>query len=499
MEYTSIKCLHPKRITNRWTGKEVLVECGKCEACLTKKNVARKTRCQLESMSHKYHYFVTLTYRRKFRPLIRIVHKTDLTYDVYRFRQNESFYNKTTHQYDYHAVFTDEYLGEVTFPNVLAKSQLSKKVRISGNLFPSLSKRDGQLFIKRLRKYYPNEKIRYFMVGEYGPVHFAPHIHLSLWFETEQTAKTIHEAIRACWPFGRIDSQVSNGKSTSYVSGYLNSNNYLPRIYKIQGTSPFQSHSFYLGESVFQDENKKLSQTDYLGFAERRICRNGFNTKVSLWRSLTSRYFPKCKGYVRKSEYERVFAARTYAAIRDWTQETCPLYQARFITDYVIYHDFYHEVPALNDLLQYFRVNCGYYQRDFNTQEMRYLTPHIDDWDKFERSVYMQLRFSKFFLSVICNGDDTFENVRDRVRFVDEFYKTIEYDNLKKQIKVKCQISKTSRHADEDISFLYHNTLIVDDLINSDSFLRYSQLSKERFENYVKHKELNDRNKIFNY
>lgn len=49
----------------------------------------------------------------------------------------------------------------------------------SGEAFTSysLDKRDCQLFMKRLRKAFPNDHIRYFMSGEYGPSTHRPHYH----------------------------------------------------------------------------------------------------------------------------------------------------------------------------------------------------------------------------------------------------------------------------------------------------------------------------------
>lgn len=44
----------------------------------------------------------------------------------------------------------------------------------------SLSKRDLQLFFKRLRKAFPENRIRYFGCGEYGPRTFRPHYHVIL-------------------------------------------------------------------------------------------------------------------------------------------------------------------------------------------------------------------------------------------------------------------------------------------------------------------------------
>lgn len=43
--------------------------------------------------------------------------------------------------------------------------------------YPTLSKRDTQLFWKRLRKHFSDRRIRYFIAGEYGPRTHRPHYH----------------------------------------------------------------------------------------------------------------------------------------------------------------------------------------------------------------------------------------------------------------------------------------------------------------------------------
>lgn len=47
-----------------------------------------------------------------------------------------------------------------------------------GSVFPTLSKRDLQLFIKRLRKSLGDRKIKYYACGEYGDLSERPHYHL---------------------------------------------------------------------------------------------------------------------------------------------------------------------------------------------------------------------------------------------------------------------------------------------------------------------------------
>lgn len=47
----------------------------------------------------------------------------------------------------------------------------------NGRKYPTLCKRDLQLFWKRLRKAFPTRKIRYYIAGEYGPKTHRPHYH----------------------------------------------------------------------------------------------------------------------------------------------------------------------------------------------------------------------------------------------------------------------------------------------------------------------------------
>ena len=373
-----------------------------------------------------------------------------------------------------------------------------KKCNISSNpnYFPVLDYRDVQLFLKRLRKKINNEKIRYFYCGEMGPVHFRPHFHLLLWFEEEQTQQTIIQDVRSSWPFGRVDVSLSKGKSISYVASYVNSNSYLPELFRLRQTSPKSNHSWYLGDEVFTSETKITEESDIKRLASRRIVRDGLNSEYTLWRSLKTRLAPKCKGYNSKSEYERVLSYSAYAKLRDWTQEISPLRQARFICDYVELFDFYSPDEGFNELLQYFRSGQNYYSPD-KSGKIHYIKPWLADYDKFERSVYKELLLSRSFLRDFCNGDDSFDSVLKHVRLIDNFYKTLDYENLHQQLEI---IENTSTMPDAPPSkFFYHNLFEVEELIELPEFKRFTSSRKDMYHNYMKHKELNDKNKIYCY
>lgn len=483
-EYPYIKCLNPRRITNIWTGDDVVVECGKCEHCILKKSLARTIRVKLESAVHKYFYFVTTTFDNDNLPCARLVQVPEKSNII----DSEECYDVVRES-------DGIVLGQVMYKDNITKNNLIKKFNAGHNRVPILDSSYPIKFLKRLRKRIKNEKIRTFYCGEYGPVHFRPHYHFAIWFDQEETLANIRQAISESWTFGIVDSSLASGKAASYIASYLNCTCYLPKVLTLPSTSPFSNHSWYLGEQLFACSPQEIQEGNFKDIIERRICFNGLNTEVILWRSFKGRLFPKLKGYAGQSEYVRVLSYSAYAIIRNWTQENRPINQARFITDYVRFSDFYHPDTLINDLLQLFRYGLNYYETDSNGQASLVI-PALIDYDKFERNIYSHILKSRYFLKTFCNGHDDFNSVRKHLRIIDDFYKFIDSDNLKKQFDVERKICKDK---DADMSLFFHNTLVIDKLKESRFFQSHSSLMKNRYSSYMKHKELNDKNKIFNY
>lgn len=479
MSYSFVKCLNPRHITNRYTCEEILIECGKCEACLMKKSLASVTRCKLESSSHRFTYFATLTYANEHLPLVQLVEcDKDSDFDKYDVIEDDG-----------------TILGTVTFTNYSDKMMLLKKCKTSHNRLPYLRRKDCQLFVKRLRKYlnkFTNEKIRVFYCGEYGPVHFRPHFHLLLWFESEKISEVISEAVHSCWSYGRVDCQISSGKSSSYVASYLNGNCYLPKVFRLAGTKPFSNHSIYLGEQIFQTAVEEFKQDEFERIAKKRFYGAGINTDCILWRSLKARLLPKCQGFNQKCEQERILSYQSYSIACRWFGETRLNILAQLITDYIKDNDFYHPIDEVTEFLQHIRYNQSYYAK-LGNDTFKKIYPSITDYDKLKRSIYIELLCSRKFLRNICNWNQHL--IPKYVRKLDEFYKYLDYENLKQQLEIEKQFSKTE---DPDkIRFFHHNMFDVSELVELPEFKRFTSSKKDMFSSFMKHKELNDKNKIF--
>lgn len=138
---TSYKTHHVELINNNWipvdisnissyATKSVLdfveIPCGKCIGCRMDYSRQWADRMMLELQQHDSAYFLTLTYD-----------------DIHVPR----------------SVYADPETGE-------AHTSLT------------LRKRDFQLFMKRLRKHFPDDKLRFFACTEYGGQTFRPHYHV---------------------------------------------------------------------------------------------------------------------------------------------------------------------------------------------------------------------------------------------------------------------------------------------------------------------------------
>lgn len=95
----------------------------------------------------------------------------------------------------------------------------------------SLDKRAFQLFMKRLRKRFSDERIRYYHCGEYGDRYGRPHYHACLFgFDfADKVAWTVRAGfpvwrspdLEILWPFGNSEIGSVTFESAAYVARYI--------------------------------------------------------------------------------------------------------------------------------------------------------------------------------------------------------------------------------------------------------------------------------------
>lgn len=139
-------CSHPIRVVIN--GEPISLPCGRCLSCLKAKRNEWIVRLSEEHKVSKDSYFITLTYSDENIP--------------YTFDQE------------------------------------------TGEKFNVLCPSDTQLFLKRLRKKLScyDVKLRYFLLGEYGPTTFRAHYHCLFFFDRVLSVSLLLRLIRESWSLG---------------------------------------------------------------------------------------------------------------------------------------------------------------------------------------------------------------------------------------------------------------------------------------------------------
>ena len=115
-------------------------------------------------------------------------------------------------------------------------------------LYSVLSKRDVQLFHKRLR--HKVAKLNYFLVAEYGPTTFRPHYH-AIYFGLDMS---LYDYILSCWQKGFCTCSLVTDGRIAYVAKYSLLPQSLPEYLLKQEYKPFMLCSKGMGITYCQTE-----------------------------------------------------------------------------------------------------------------------------------------------------------------------------------------------------------------------------------------------------
>lgn len=308
-------CESPVIIRNKVTGLLQSVPCGKCNACRNIKASTWVQRLEAESQCWPYVVFFTLTYDD--------VHVPKLTYHV----DNDAFY------------LADLVDGSIVDGSneLLSRSLRDRRYCRKRTNIPYVSVRDCQLFMKRLRYYFTHinrstheyDKVRYYMVSEYGPTTFRPHYHGLLFFKSQTAAAQIVSLVSSAWPFGRIDASFVQSTAAAYCAKYVNSTSHLPKIYQLKQLRPFVLCSKCPSLGTMSIANEEVRELFYSASPIRMLPdfkRKQFRA-VKHWRCLENSLFPKCFRFSSLSHFERVnlygiakFAGvESFSDFKEWT------------------------------------------------------------------------------------------------------------------------------------------------------------------------------------
>lgn len=502
MNYPFIKCLSPQRIKHPTTGEYMVVGCGKCASCLNLRSQQLSLKCKLETKSHRFCYFVTLTYDETFIPIMVpvAIHGTKgMEYYFISICKRLKEDGQCITIKDMHPHQLDE---------------LQKKIGTSYGL-PYPSVRDAQLFIKRLRKNIysaTNEKIRYFLCGELGPKHLRPHYHLLVWFDNEQTAERLDECINKSWKFGRTDSQAVAKDASSYVANYVNSLGSIPDLYKTGKCKPFCLHSSFLGEKFFTSQNKEIYRLSSAEFIRRSIRINDSVSEFVLWRSIKNCFYPKCRGYATSSTSERKFLYTLYARFR--ARKKAHRQPSRLAEEIIREAEelaYKLDIPYddIKELGQYYdellKISQNYdtieaaeiSHRNGIIDDDQYLEAYfayLQNLEYYKNYIYRDLSLSKHFLEFVCNSDNEIE-INTKVHMIEYFYMSLELDSLNNQLQHQELMLQNEEDTQMYLQFFYDD-YELSDLKKLPLYKVYTKEVLRIRDESQKHKKLNDENRI---
>lgn len=396
--------------------------------------------------------------------------------------------------------FKDVQREELVWLSPEMAENLKKKSKCEGNdnAFPQfkgllkyINYRDYQLFAKRFRKYLftkigSYEKISSYVVSEYSPRTFRPHFHILFFFDSDEIAKNIRQAVYQSWKLGRVDTQLARDSAGSYVSGYLNSVVSLPRIFTdVSFTKNKSRFSKLFGYESFRQTVETPEQAVERLSERVRFVRNGKSCEFSPPISYISRLLPRFVPYGSNFSVETRTVLRSIRGVlqlfrrnEPFKRET-PTNLSEFIHCYVVtlYEKYGYSYATLPECL---RVFLAYTRSE---KEIHYFTDSLKN--KLSRPFYIYKRFCACGLS-----DDYL------ISLCDEYMSRQRSLSLAKQLSIQQEMFEREGYSDDLLSLFYINK--PQKKVNN----RYFQEWKDK--NYyevhyirVKHKKLNDENNVF--
>lgn len=396
--------------------------------------------------------------------------------------------------------FKDVQREELVWMSLEMAEKLKKKCKCEGdnNAFPQfkvllkyVNYRDYQLFAKRFRKYLftkigSYEKISSYVVSEYSPKTFRPHFHILFFFDSDEVAKNIRQAVYQSWKLGRVDTQLARDSAGSYVSGYLNSVVSLPGIFTdVSFTKNKSRFSKLFGYESFR-KTIQTSEQAVERLSERiRFIRGDKSCEFNPPISYISRILPRFVPYSSNFSLETKTVLRAIRGVlqlfrrnEPFKKET-PSNLSEFVHCYVVtlYEEYGYRYNTLPECLRVFLA----YTR--TQREIYYFTDSLKN--KLSRPFYIYKNFCSLGLS-----DDYL------ISLCDAYMSKRRSLSLANQLSIQQELFEREGYSDDLLSLFYINK--PQKKVNN----RYFQEWKDK--NYyevhyirVKHKKLNDENNVF--
>lgn len=519
-------CRNRSTIVNK-RGRAISVTCNHCPDCCARKADRHKQLIVQEQQRNGYTFHITLKYNDFCVPRMAFtdtfhngMHILDF-YDITQRTVYRRFFGHTK-QITYKVPEYNQRIHQVTLTNAeMAKfRKLYNKTNIHSKFFDNaqlpqnfryLRKTDLQLFHKNLRSFIAEDtsaKFKHFSCGEYGPETLRPHFHILLSTNDRGLAQNLEKYIRKAWQFGNFTCEQvdSSDKSAQYVGGYLNSYATLPYLYKGDEIKPFSTHSLYYGNLRYA-EIRDYAYKNTSRVARTNLIRlSNFAYPILKTSAFDSVYFPRPYNYDQQTP-QRLYALYTcyqkLSTVFTEAQSTSDL--ARCVIKYSFLYPELNDFLLSLDIIPYYSKANYYIDAPFfklahpSFYSQLYPSIHVTNNDYksdyestiFSR-VYSTLLMSKRFLAFNCNNRDPF----DVISIIKQYYDEKEHEMMRQYFEFQNEyIKRTGLY---DMRVFWFNTPDYNRIYKYNPYICHINAFKDKdYENRIKHKNQNDKNKIF--
>lgn len=422
--------------------------------------------------------------------------------------------------------------------------------------FRYLRKADAQEFIKRLREKIHRlcpAPISFFIAGEYGPQTFRPHFHVILYFNSPRLRTRLKGIVNSCWKFGQVRRfgavRTASGCST-YVAGYINSFSCLPVFLDHKSICPFVLHSQNFGNKVYQelrDYFYREPHDPYDAVSESVIA-----TSVGFYHhfpsaSFNAKIYPRCYGYDTADRRTRELLYSCYNRFRNkyGLDLRCPQLALKVLQNpfdplcskflraleidvgsvlscsktvlpfFVCSESSSPDAPLDNPFLycrsssdseDFFNLIYDFHGHKFHI--VPDFCQSIDVYRQIYHRVVSAFYVSRHFLTFCCrqiSPDASYHwwTPDEVLDFIEEYYRLLSQTQLCTQYTMEQEYSDTVFSTDYTLFYPLGHPADFSNLnykfkYNTSHYIINSNLEKDKiYRDRIKHKELNDANKIF--
>ena len=322
-EFSLYSCFAPRKVYNKYLGREVTATCGKCAYCRSLRAFDLTSRVQREFVNQGGNtaLFITLSYDNDHLPVYQYNGRSRRWFSNCGYPEFESLPECAVNEYPAPVKYDID--AKLPFRALGTRSAARYKGRPA---FAHLCYPDVQRYLALVRarfyaittRYsdsplhvsyedpdltYETFTFRYAVCGEYGPTTQRPHYHIIVFLNhaaNDRQLSAVSQVFSAAWSFGLVDLQtVTSDGVAPYLADYVTGLNGVPSVLQGQRVRPcfHFSQSPTIGTlSLREDEVQKYL---YSGDAFRRRYDDRRQSVIveELPASSLRRYFPRCKGF----------------------------------------------------------------------------------------------------------------------------------------------------------------------------------------------------------